>query len=579
MANIENIRHSLAHLLAAAVLKKFPTAKLGIGPVIENGFYYDFLLPRALTLTDLKEFEKTIKTLIAKKLPFKSQTISVIQAQEIFKDQPFKLELIKEFAAQEKKLTVYFTGDVFFDLCEGGHVKNTKEINAAAFRLDKIAGAYWRGNEKNPQLQRIYGLAFNTKKELEQFLYLREEAEKRDHKRLGRELELFMFSPLVGPGLPLFLPKGTIIRTELENYIIEEKQKLGYQFVTIPHLAKPELYQKSGHFGKYDAMMPVMRDKDGNEFVLKAMNCPHHFEIFNSKRRSYKELPLRLASTTMVYRNEKSGELAGLTRVISLTQDDTHHFVRSNQIQSEIEMILKLTQKVFNVFGFNKYRLRISVRDLRHPEKYFGNNSLWEKAEKILISAVQKWNQPYVIKEGEAAFYGPKIDIMVNDSLNREWQLTTIQLDFNQPDNFNMTYIDEKGKKQRPAVLHAAIFGSVERFMGILIEHYAGAFPLWLAPVQVRVIAVSEKQTKYAEKILTELRKKNIRADIASFEETLGKNIRQAELEKIPYLIIVGAKEEQTGLINVRERQTQKQQEISLNNFLKRLAREIKKHK
>lgn len=576
MVGLENIRHSLAHLLAAAVLKKFPKAKLGVGPVIENGFYYDFLLPRALTPSDLKEFEKTIKSLIAQKLAFEGEAISAVQAKKIFKDQPFKLELIEEFAEQKRELTIYRTGEVFLDLCEGGHVKNTKEIDAAAFQLDKIAGAYWRGSEKNPQLQRIYGLAFATAKELKNYLRLREEAEKRDHKRLGKELDLFMFSPLVGPGLPLFLPKGTIVRTELENYIIEEKKKLGHQFVVIPHLAKPELYQKSGHFGKYDAMMPIMKDKDGNEFVLKAMNCPHHFEIFNSKIRSYKELPLRLASTSMVYRDEKSGELGGLTRVMSLTQDDTHHFVRFSQIQSEIELILKLTQKIYDVFGFKEYRIQISIRDPRHPEKYFGNDSLWEKAEKILTDAVQKWGRPYVVEKGEAAFYGPKIDILVKDSLNREWQLTTVQLDFNQPDNFDMTYIDEKGKKQRPAVLHVAVFGSVERFLGILIEHYAGALPLWLSPVQTRVIAISEKQKDYAEKILAGLKEKNIRADLASFEETVGKNIRQGELEKIPYLIVVGEKEKEKNTVNIRSRKTQQQTEMPLAKFIELIGEEIR---
>ncbi len=573
--SIENIRHSLAHLLAAAVLKKFPDAKLAIGPTIDNGFYYDFLLSRSLTPEDLREFEKTMKNLVKKNLPFSGKEVSLAEANKLFSDQPFKLDLIKDLSAEAMKLTVYNTGDVFMDLCRGGHVDNTKEIPLDGFKLDKIAGAYWRGDEKNPMLQRIYGLAFASKGELEEYLKLREEAEKRDHKKLGSQLDLFTFSPLVGPGLPLFLPKGMIIRSELEKFIREEKEKRGYSFVWIPHIAKADLYRKSGHFGKYDAMMPIMHTDDGDEYVLKPMNCPHHFELYNSRPHSYKDLPFRIAENTTVYRNEKSGELSGLTRVRSLTQDDTHHMVRHSQIEPEIEMILSLMDKVYQTFGFSDYKVQISVRDQKHPEKYFGDSDLWSKSENILLKAVKGWGRPYTVEEGEAAFYGPKIDIMTKDSLGRTWQLTTVQLDFNQPENFDMSYTDESGKKTRPAVLHVAILGSIERFMGILIEHFAGVFPLWLAPVQATVLAVGEKFSKYGGEVYDKLTAHGIRAEWSEPTESLGKRIREAELMKVPYIVVVGEKEDKEGTVSVRSRKDKEQVVMKLDEFIDRLKREI----
>lgn len=576
MAKIEDIRHSLAHLLAAAVLKKFPKAKLGIGPVVENGFYYDFLLPRPLTPEDLPEIEKTMKELAKAALPFKGKPVTPAIANKTFKDQLFKLDLIKEFSKEKKQLKIYSTGDVFFDLCRGGHVKNTKEINIDAFKLDKIAGAYWRGDEKNKQLTRIYGLAFETKKELDAYLAMMAEAEKRDHKKIGATLGLFAFSPLVGSGLPLFLPKGASLLRELGEFVRNEKIKRGYSFVNIPHIAKSDLYKKSGHLGKYDAMMPLMKDLEGNEFAMKAMNCPHHFEMFNAQPHSYRDLPIRYAENTTVYRNEKSGELSGLLRVKALTQDDTHHFVRHDQIGAEIEMILGLMDSIYKVFGFSDFLVQVSVRDPKDKKKYFGSDSLWKKSEDILIKAVKAWNKPYIIEKGEAAFYGPKIDIMVKDAIGRRWQLTTVQLDFNQPENFDLHYIGEDGKSHRPAVLHVAILGSLERFLGVLIEHFAGAFPTWLAPTQVRVLAVSEKQRDYAEKILSTLKENGLRADLGSFEETLGKNIRQGELEKIPYLLIVGDKEKENNTINARSRKTQQQTEMPLVKFIESIGEEIK---
>ena len=466
---------------------------------------------------------------------------------------------------------------MFSDLCRGGHVKNTSEIPADAFKLDKIAGAYWRGDEKNPMLQRVYGLAFGSKQELDDYLTMRAEAEKRDHKKLGPQLDLFTFSPLVGSGLPLFLPKGFVIKDELEKFIRAEKEKRGYAFVWIPHMAKTALYKKSGHLGKYDAMMPIMKNADGEEYVLKPMNCPHHFEIYNSRPHSYKDLPFRIAENTTVYRNEKSGELSGLTRVKSITQDDTHHMVRHDQIDSEIKMILSLTDEVYKTFGFGDYRVQISVHDPRHPEQYFGDNALWNKSEKILIEAVKMWGRPYVVEEGEAAFYGPKIDIMVKDSIGRTWQLTTIQLDFNQPENFDMQYTDEKGLKARPAVLHVAVLGSTERFMGILIEHFAGAFPLWLAPVQTIVLPVSDKFSAYGKSVQDALVARGIRSELDDANESLGKRIRTAEVMKIPYVIVVGEKEERAGTVNFRTRSSEeKTTEMKLGEFIEKLEREIR---
>lgn len=572
---LDNIRHSLAHLLAAAVLKKFPDAKLGIGPTIESGFYYDFLLPRTLTPDDLAEFEKTMRELIHAKLPFSGKKVTAADAKKLFAKQQFKLDLIKEFAKDKKPLMVYYAGDVFMDLCRGGHVKNTSEIPADAFRLDRLAGAYWRGDEKNPQLQRVYGLAFGTKKELKEYLTLREEAEKRDHKKLGRELGLFAFSPLVGAGLPLFLPKGTFIRTELENYIRSEKEKHGYAFVWTPHIAKSELYKKSGHLGKYGAMMPPMKTADGEEYIVKPMNCPHHFEIYNSEPHSYKGLPFRIAENTTVYRNEKSGELSGLVRVKSLTQDDTHHVVRPDQIDSEIKMILGLMGEVYKTMGFRDYQVQISIRDPQHPENYFGDNALWKKSEKLLVETVKQWGRPYAVEKGEAAFYGPKIDIMAKDSLGRAWQLTTVQLDFSQPENFNMTYVDERGKKARPAILHVAILGSIERFMGILIEHFAGAFPLWLAPVQAEVINVGSSQREYAKKVYQGLKNAGLRAELSDENLTVGKRIREAELQKVPYILVVGEKEEKNGTVNVRNRKNERT-ELKIEKFLEKVGQEIK---
>jgi len=404
------------------------------------------------------------------------------------------------------------------------------------------------------------------------------ELNKNDHRVIGREMELFVVSDLVGKGLPMLLPKGNTLKTELDNFITKEKQALGYKFVNIPHIAKKELYIKSGHMGRYDAMMPTMTDENGEEFVMKAMNCPHHFEIYNSSPKSYRDLPLRIAENTTVYRNEKSGELSGLLRVKNLTQDDTHHFIRPDQIESEIEMIFGLIEKTYKVFGFNDYKVEISIRDPKDKEKYFGGDEAWQKAEEILINSVKKWGVKHSIVEGEAAFYGPKIDFRAKDSLGREWQLTTVQLDFNQPENFDMNYVGEDGKLHKVVVIHVAIFGSFERFMAVIIEHYEGAFPLWLSPVQVKVLPISDKHLEYSKNVLKELLENNIRAEIDESNETLGKKIRDAKMMKVPYLLVIGDKEVEVSEVTVESR-TEKVGAMSAREFLDLVQREIKDKK
>jgi len=575
MQNIENIRHSLAHLLAAAVLKKFPKAKLGIGPTIENGFYYDFLLPRALTPDDLKEFEKTMRELIKQKLPFSGKKLTLAEAKKIFKNQPFKLDLIKEFVKEKQTLSIYRTGDVFSDLCRGGHVKNTKEIPIDGFKLDKIAGAYWRGSEKNEMLTRIYGLAFNTKKELDKYLAMVEEAKKRDHKVLGPQLELFMTHE-TAPGMPYWLPKGMIIMNELIDFWRKEHGERGYQEISSPLVNKKELWQTSGHWEHFKDDM-FIADMGKNEvYGVKPMNCPNAMIVFGSKSRSYKELPLRLSDTDILHRYERSGTLNGLFRVRSFRQDDSHNFVTESQIEKECADILDIADRFYGIFNL-KYTLRLSTK----PKKFMGDVKTWNKAEtslkKVLDNKVGK--NKYIILEGEGAFYGPKIDILMKDSLGREWQMGTIQLDFQQPRRFNLAYTDKDGKKKTPVVIHRVIYGSLDRFIGILIEHFAGAFPVWLSPIQVKIIPVGKAHRPTAEKILSILNKNNIRAEISGEHETVGKNIREGELQKIPYLLVVGDKEVKAGTVNVRERHKEQTKEMTTEDFIERIKKEITERK
>lgn len=463
----------------------------------------------------------------------------------------------------------------FLDLCKMGHVEHPdKELRH--FKLLSVAGAYWRGSEKNKMLTRIYGTCFPTKKELDQYLWQQEEAKKRDHRKLGKERELFLISPSVGSGLPLYMPKGFLLRRSLEQWLTLEKEKRGYQFVWTPHIAKSDLYRQSQHWQKYDAMMNPM-SIEGEDYVVKPMNCPHHFQIYLERPRSYRDLPLRLAENATVYRYEKTGELNGLFRVRALTQDDTHTFVRHNQIPEEIDRILELTTFVFKTFGFTSYRARISTRDPKIPEKYLGDPTSWDKAEKALEAAVKRHSMEYVIGMGEAAFYGPKIDIMVKDAIGREWQLTTVQLDFNQPENFDMNYINEKGVLDRPAVLHIAILGSFDRFLGILIEHYAGAFPVWLAPVQVAVIPIAERHNEAARNALEVLRNAGLRVELDDRNESMQAKIRDATLQKVPYMAIMGDREVQGGTVSARTRSGEDLKSMPLEQFVRKVKDEIER--
>ncbi|HUZ92995.1 MAG TPA: threonine--tRNA ligase [Candidatus Paceibacterota bacterium] len=591
--NLDHIRHSLAHLLAAAVLKKFPDAKLGIGPTIENGFYYDFLLPQPLAPADLKEFEKAMKKMVGAKLPFTGQEVTTAEAKKLFsagsgsafggKDQPFKLELIEEFSKEDKKLTVYRTGDVFMDLCRGGHVENTSEINADAFKLDKIAGAYWRGSEKNPQLQRIYGLAFGNKKELDDYLKLLEEAKKRDHKVLGPALDLFTFSELVGPGLPLWTPKGTLVRNLLDDFVWQLRRARGYLQVDIPHITKKDLYEKSGHWDKFKDELFKIETREGHIFAMKPMNCPHHAQIYARKPWSYRELPQRYANTTKVYRDEQSGELAGLARVRAITQDDAHVFCRASQVKEEIFKIWDIVSEFYGAFGFT-LSMRLSLHDPAHPEKYLGTPAIWKKAEGELRELVKERGAEAIEAPGEAALYGPKIDFMGKDALGREHQVATIQLDMNQPERFDLSCTNEKGEKERIVMIHAAIMGSIERFLSVIIEHFAGAFPAWLAPVQVAILPIGEKFLAYGKTVRDALAAQGIRVELGDADESLGKRIRAAELMKIPYILVVGEKEEAANSVAVRSRSATKAAEgkngdegaMPLKSFLEKIDREIR---
>ncbi|MFA6354134.1 MAG: threonine--tRNA ligase [Candidatus Paceibacterota bacterium] len=572
--NLDNIRHSLSHLLAAAVLKKFPKAKLGIGPVIEDGFYYDFLLPRSLTPEDLKEIEAIMRTYIKEEIPFSGKKITGVEAKKVFRDQPFKLELINELSKTKEPISIYKTGDIFLDLCRGGHVKNTKEIPADGFKLNKIAGAYWRGSEKNPMLQRIYGLAFNTKAELAEYTKLLEEAKKRDHRKLGQELDLFTFSDLVGAGLPLWTPKGTLLRNLLDDFVWQLRKARGYEKVEIPHITKKDLYERSGHWEKFKDDLFRIKTREGHEFAMKPMNCPHHTQIYARRQWSYRELPQRYENTTMVYRDEQSGELSGLARVLSITQDDAHVFCRIAQAKEEFLKIWDIVHEFYSAFGLN-LRARLSLHDPAHMEKYLGNAKRWAFAEKILREIVTEKEGEWFEGVGEAAFYGPKLDFMAKDSLGREWQVATIQIDMNMPERFDLFCIDERGERERIVMIHAAIMGSIERYLSILIEHFAGAFPLWLSPVQATILPVGEKFEKYAKKTLKEFEERGIRTELSDANETLGKRIRESELQKIPYVLVVGEKEENNKTVNVRHYKQGQIGEIGIEKLLEKIKTEI----
>ena len=544
--------HSSSHLMAEALEDIFPGVKFGIGPAIENGFYYDVDLGgRQITDADFAKVEKRMLELAREKQDFVRQDVSKADALKHFEEtgDKYKCELISELA--DGTIT-YYTNGHFTDLCRGPHLRNTEVIKAV--KLTAIAGAYWRGDEKREQLTRIYGITFPKKSMLDEYLVLLEEAKKRDHRKIGKEMELFTFSSRVGLGLPLWLPRGSVMRFELEKFLRKKQNEYGYLPVVTPHIGSKDLYVTSGHYAKYgkDSFQPIHTPQEGEEYMLKPMNCPHHCEIFRSSPRSYKDLPLRLAEFGTVYRYEQSGELHGLTRVRSFTQDDAHMFVTPDQLKGEFEKVIDLILYVFRIFKFDKYTAQVSLRDPNNKAKYIGSDENWEKAENAIIEAAKEKGLKTVVEYGEAAFYGPKLDFMVKDAIGRKWQLGTIQVDYNLPERFQLEYTDADGSKKRPIMIHRAPFGSIERFTAVLLEHTSGHLPLWLSPDQIKVLPVSEKYADYAKKVCDLLKISEIRASIDSRNETLGKRIRDISLLRVPVLVIVGEKEAAEGTVSVR---------------------------
>lgn len=573
---LEYIRHSLAHLLAAAVIELYPDSLKAIGPAIENGFYYDFEFSSPLRDTDLPKIEKRMKKILTTWKGFEKHEVEKSAALEEYKDNPYKSELIEEFAKEGKKLTIYQSGQ-FRDLCGGGHVKDIKEINIEAFQLTHVAGAYWRGDENNKMLTRIYGLAFSTKGELTKYVEMQEEAKKRDHRKLGKELDLFTFSPLVGSGLPLFTPKGTLLRDLVVEEIYKIQSKYGYEHVWIPHIAKEELYKISGHLDKFGDVLFKVQGKTKTKFVIKPMNCPHHTQIYASRPRSYRDLPIRYVETTTNYRDEQPGELLGLSRVRSITQDDGHVFCTEDQIEEEVKKIIDVIKSFYTklkMFSKDTCWVSLSVRDSKTPDEYLGNKKIWDISERILekVAKSEKLNYKKII--GEAAFYGPKLDFMFKDALGRVWQLATIQLDLNMPSRFGLEYTNNTGEKKTPVMIHRAIAGSLERFLSVLIEHFAGAFPLWLSPVQVKVLSITEAHKKYATEVFEHLKENGIRVELDDENETLGKKIRKARLEKVPYFLVIGDEEVKSKKVTLEKREG-KAEKMSLNDLLAKLEKEL----
>lgn len=575
-SEISYIRHSTAHLLAAAVKQLWPGAKNAIGPAIENGFYQDFDMGDAkISEEDFPQIEEKMHELLKSWKPFVVKEVSIEQARKDFADNPYKLELIEEFGKQGKTITENDPGN-FLDLCKGGHSEDPQK-EMKHFKLLSIAGAYWRGDEKNKMLTRIYGTAFESKKELDEYLEMIEEAKKRDHRKLGKELDLFTFSDLVGKGLPLFTPKGTILRELLNEYSQELRKKIGFQKVWIPHITKKELYEASGHWTKFgDQLFLVKSQETSDVMVMKPMNCPHHQQIYASKIRSYKDLPIKYMETTTIYRDEKAGELLGLSRVRSVTQDDSHTFCTPEQIEEIYNDLIEIVQTFYETIGM-KLKARISYRDPKTPEKYLGDDSLWEKAQTILLKVAKKNKLDYYIAEGEAAFYGPKIDFMAIDALGREWQLATPQLDFVQPKRFGLTYIDNEGNPQTPVMIHFALMGAIERFLSVYIEHTAGAFPLWLAPAQVVLLPIADRHNEFVEKAAKELGDVGIRVETDVRSERLQAKIRDATLQKVPFMGIIGDKEVAENAISVRKRNGEDLGKIKISSFLKQLLEDIDK--
>jgi len=581
-ADLHNLRHSLAHLLAASVLELFPDAKLGIGPTIEHGFYYDFLLPRPLTPADLPKIQKVIRKKISQDLRFERQELSEAQAKALFVTQPFKLELIRDLVtkgttvfdelektggAPSATITAYKTGN-FVDLCRGGHVASTKSLPADAFALTHTAGAYWRGSEKNPMLQRVYGVAFASKAELDAYLKLQVEIKKRDHRKLGADLELFSFDP-AAPGAPFWHPKGMVVVRELEKLVREKLDAAGYQEISTPQLVRKDLWEKSGHWQHYRENM-FRLTVDEQEYALKPMNCPEATLVYATHTRSYRDLPLRFAEFGRLFRNELSGALGGLLRVRQLTMDDAHVFCRPDQIETEVTALLTLVKGLHALFGF-----RPTFALATMPADHLGTEATWRDAEAKLAAALKRNRLAYTVKDKDGAFYGPKIDIHIQDALGRSWQLSTIQLDYQLPEKFNLSYVAKDGSAQPPVMIHRALLGSFERFIGILTEHVAGAFPLWLAPVQVAVIPVGLKHEKACQKLGKELQAAGLRVEVFTADQSVGKSIRTAEKQKLPYMLVIGDKEMRSPKLHVRERGKEKLATVAKKAFISSMLKKV----
>ncbi len=570
---IQRMRHSAAHVMAEAVQEIFPDARFAIGPAIEDGFYYDFDLPRPLTPDDLPDIEQRMRRIIAGKYPFLRDRWPREKALEFFrnKGQLYKVEIIENLPDEEVGI---YQQNNFLDLCRGPHVENTGQIGLV--KLMRVAGAYWRGDERRPMLQRIYGTAWFTQEELDQYLWRLEEAQKRDHRKLGRELKLFVLSEDLPAGVPMFLPRGETLRYLMETYVRETQERYGYQHVWTSHLGKVRLYKTSKHWYTYrENMFPIMKGEqelaEDDAYILKPMNCPHHILLYKSQMHSYRELPVRYAEFATLYRYEKAGTLTGLARVRSLTQDDAHVFMRPDQIQEEFDNAVNLTLEVFQTYGLTDYWIRLSLRDPQKKEDFIGSDEVWHMAENALRGAVEGKGIQYEIGIGEAAFYGPKVDFMVRDALGREWQCSTIQLDFNQPENFELEYVGEDGQPHRPVMIHRAVTGSTERFMAMLIEHYAGAFPAWLSPVQAMVIPIADRHQEYANKVLAQLKAVGIRAEADNRGERMNAKIRDAQMQKIPYMLIVGDKEAASEAASVRLRTNVDLKAMPLTQFIERV--------
>ncbi len=577
-SHLYRLRHSVAHVMAQAVLERFPEGKIAIGPPIENGFYYDFDLSRSLMPEDLAEIEARMREIIAEGYDFVYQEVDEDKACDIFADQPYKLELVDgilsagideygEPLEEAPKLSIYESGS-FVDLCRGPHVANTREINPDAIKLLSVAGAYWRGDERRPMLQRIYGTAWETSEQLEEFLAWQKEVEKRDHRRLIKELDLLSFHEEGGAGLAYWHPKGGQVRVLIEDYWRRLHYEGGYDIVFTPHIGRAQLWETSGHLDFYRDGMYAPMDVDGQDYYIKPMNCPFHIMIYKSRMRSYRELPLRWAELGTVYRYERSGVLHGLLRVRGFTQDDAHIFCTPEQVEDEILRVLDFSLNLLRGFGFEEFKVALSVRDPKTPEKYAGDDAMWKQAEPSLVQALEARSLPYERMEGEAVFYGPKIDIHIKDALGRTWQLTTIQFDFNLPERFDMVYIGEDGREHRPYMIHRALLGSLERFFGVLVEHYGGAFPVWLSPVQVVLIPIADRHVEYARSVAERLRAGGLRVEVDDSGERMQAKIRDAQMQKFPYMLVIGDREVEAGQVNLRMRDGKVPGAMSVDDFV-----------